>query len=114
MLPRMFSEERTCWACLQPGTQLRVDRKGKPYLACPLCGTYVFFRTRQALAGLALVSPVVEEIARRMQADPHYAAEQQQLVARSRAALFDAMSLPLSPAARSENAVVGETKKRTA
>jgi len=79
MLPTIF-HPRTCWWCLTLAMMaVRLDRNGKPFLVCSVCGARGFMRTPASLNGLAVVAPVVEQIREQLTNDPRYA-EQQRLV----------------------------------
>ncbi len=94
MLPTIF-HPRTCWWCLTASAMaLRLDRNGKPFLVCAVCGARGFMRTPVSLNGVAVVAPVVEQIREQLTNDPRYA-EQQRLVIASLKREFLAAMAPV-------------------
>jgi hypothetical protein len=56
-----------CLHCLTPDSaRLRVDKKGRPFSTCGMCGTRAFIPTSQGLRGLRLIAPGLVEIYQRM------------------------------------------------
>jgi hypothetical protein len=94
MTPTIFLP-RTCWFCLALGTlALRLDRKSKPYLGCAACGAHAFLRTPAALAGVAIVSPTVEQIRAALSTNPAFAMQQQEIFMTFKRELLAAIQPP--------------------
>lgn len=64
-------EDYNCLSCLGLRClSVKFDRKGAPYSVCRNCGTRSFYRSRAAFFGLAVLSDVVEEMAKAAAEDP--------------------------------------------
>jgi len=49
-----------CLNCLTPNTvALKLDKKGRPYSSCTMCGTRAFIKTRIGLRGFIVLAPQV-------------------------------------------------------
>jgi transcription elongation factor Elf1 len=107
---------RICWFCAaEDAMYLRFDKKKhRPFLACEVCGSHCFLRTPQALTGLAIVTPLIEEMHRRMHADAGYAEEQRQAIVAFQLELLAAMQPPTeSEAARATGATFRDTLEQS-
>lgn len=52
-----------CFFCLNDQTaELRVDKKGRPYLSCMACGTRCFMPHPSAMAGVRWLAPMVARL----------------------------------------------------
>ena len=51
-----FGDRLACIFCLAPdASELRADRKGRPFFLCTACGARTFLRGNQSLAGPTLL-----------------------------------------------------------
>ena len=53
---------RCCFCLAANSSQLKFDKRGRPYLTCALCRTRSFFSTLDALRGPAIVPQVLESL----------------------------------------------------
>lgn len=52
-----------CLHCLSDAScSLRLDKKGRPYTTCSVCGTRSFMHSRAALRGLLLLAPQLVQL----------------------------------------------------
>ena len=56
----------TCLFCMEVGSALSFDKKGKPYTFCHLCGARTFMRSPLSLRGLAVLVPHADQVRRTM------------------------------------------------
>lgn len=66
-----------CFFCLTAGSmRMRLDKKGRPYLRCGLCGTKSFLYEASALRGLMLWDSAVGQFIAQLQQTDLAASEQ--------------------------------------
>ncbi len=63
----MLGQQRThCLHCLTPdASELKIDKKGRPFSYCTVCGTRSFMRTAAGLRGIRLIAPGLVEVYQR-------------------------------------------------
>ena len=67
-----------CFFCLTEGCmRMRLDKKGRPYLRCGLCGTKAFLYEASALRGLMMWDAAVGQLIAQLQQTDLTASEQQ-------------------------------------
>lgn len=53
---------RCCFCLAANSSELKFDKRGKPYLTCKMCRTRSFFSTLDALRGVAILPQVMESL----------------------------------------------------
>jgi hypothetical protein len=58
-----MDKRMTCFHCLMQETaELRIDKKGRPYTMCRWCNTRSFMSTREALWGIVIFEPKLQDL----------------------------------------------------
>jgi len=81
-----------CLHCLTPDSaQLKLDKKGRPFTYCGMCGTRTFMHHVSALRGLRLIAPGLVETYQQVHGRlPQEDQEAQELLANMRRSTFEA------------------------
>lgn len=61
-----MENEIRCPCCLTPGaSQVRLDRRGKPYLRCVACDSRTFIGDKRGLAAILAAQPAIAQLVAR-------------------------------------------------
>jgi hypothetical protein len=64
---------RTCTFCFaERAAEIRFDKRGRPYLVCRLCHTRCFFRSLDAVRGLAICPTLIAAAIERRKTEPKF------------------------------------------
>ena len=64
---------RTCMFCLaENACEVRFDKKARPYMVCQICHTRCFFRSLEAIRGLAICPTLLAAAIQRRKEEPAY------------------------------------------